>query len=366
MEINKFSSQLFVALEQVTVNVRRALNRLTVWAKSVPEKTRRLQESYRASELRKVFAGSLDAIVVTTQKIIKFRPTLVAALQQVSAHVRQALNGLAEWGKGLPEKTRRLRESYRASELQKVLAGSLDAIAVTTQKVTKFRPQLVAALQQVLAPIRQALNGLAEWGKSVPEKTRRLQESYRTSELQKVLASSLDAIVVASHKISKFGSQLFAALQQMAVHLRRTRNTLAGRWKSAREKTRKLQEARRARESDLQELMASSVDAIVLTNADHRFVAANSRALHLFGVSEANIRHFTIDAFLLGQIRTLEGNGLPFISREEKQGECQIRRLDGSLRLTEYMFVANFVPFRHLFRFRNERECAPRRRAAAA
>ncbi len=167
MEINKFSSQLFVALEQVTVNVRRALNRLTVWAKSVPEKTRRLQESYRASELRKVFAGSLDAIVVTTQKIIKFRPTLVAALQQVSAHVRQALNGLAEWGKGLPEKTRRLRESYRASKLQKVLAGSLDAIAVTTQKVTKFRPQLVAALQQVLAPIRQALNGLAEWGKSV-------------------------------------------------------------------------------------------------------------------------------------------------------------------------------------------------------
>ena len=366
MEITKFSSQCFAALEQVTVNVRRALNTLTVWGKTVPEKTRRLQESYRASELQKVLAGSLDAIAVTTHKITKFRPQLVAALQQVSAHVRQVLNGLAEWGKSVPEKTRRLQESYRASKLQKVLAGSLDAIAVTTHKITKFGPQLVAALQQVVVHVRQALNGLAEWGKTVPEKTRRLQESYRASKLQKVLASSLDAIVVAIHKISKFGSRLFAALQQMTVHLRRTRNTLAGRWKNARQKTRRLQEARRARESDLQELMASSVDAIVLTNADRRFVAANPRALHLFGVSEANIRHFTIDAFLLGQIRTLEGNGLPFISREEKQGECQIRRLDGSLRLTEYMFVANFVPFRHLFRFRNERECAPRRRAAAA
>jgi PAS domain-containing protein len=299
-------------------------------------------------------------------EITKFSSQCFAALEQVTVNVRRALNTLTVWGKTVPEKTRRLQESYRASELQKVLAGSLDAIAVTTHKITKFRPQLVAALQQVSAHVRQVLNGLAEWGKSVPEKTRRLQESYRASKLQKVLASSLDAIVVAIHKISKFGSRLFAALQQMTVHLRRTRNTLAGRWKNARQKTRKLQEARRARESDLQELMASSVDAIVLTNADRRFVAANPRALHLFGVSEANIRHFTIDAFLLGQIRTLEGNGLPFISREEKQGECQIRRLDGSLRLTEYMFVANFVPFRHLFRFRNERECAPRRRAAAA
>ena len=299
-------------------------------------------------------------------EITKFSSQLFTALEQVTVNVRRALNTLTVWGKTVPEKTRRLQESCHASELRKVLAGFLDAIVVASHKITKFRPQLFAALQQVTAHVRQALNGLAEWGKSVPEKTRRLQESYRASELQKVLASSLNAIVVASHKISKLGSQLFAALQQVTVYLRRTRNTLTGRWKNAREKTRKLREARRARESDLQELMASSVDAIVLTNADRRFVAANPRALHLFGVSEANIRHFTIDAFLLGQIRTLEGNGLPFISREEKQGECQIRRLDGSLRLTEYLFVANFVPFRHLFRFRNERECAPRRRAAAA
>ena len=363
MEITKYSSQLFAALEQVTINVRQTLNRLTVWAKSVPDKTRRLQESYRASELRKVLTHSFDAIVVKRHKITKFRPQLVAALQRVTAHVQRALNGLAEWGKSVPEKARRLRESYRASELQKVLAGSLDAIAVTPHKITKF---IVPALQQVTAHVQRALNGLAEWGKSVPEKTRRLQESYRASDLRKVLAGSLDVIVVTSHKLSKFGSQLFAALQKMTVHLRRTRNKLVGRWKNAREKARKLQEARRARESDLQELMASSVDAIVLTNADRRFVAANPRALHLFGVSEANIRHFTIDAFLLDQSRYFDGDGLPFISREEKQGECQIRRLDGSLRLTEYLFVANFVPFRHLFRFRNERECAPRRRAAAA
>ncbi len=165
MEITKFSSQCFAALEQVTVNVRRALNALTVWGKTVPEKTRRLQESYRASDLRKIFAGSLDAIVETTHEIAKFRPQLVAALQQVAAHIRRALSGLAQWRKGVPEKTRRLQETYRASNLQKVLAGSLDAIAATTHKITKFRPQLVAALQQVAAHVRQAQNGLAEWGR---------------------------------------------------------------------------------------------------------------------------------------------------------------------------------------------------------
>jgi PAS domain-containing protein len=77
--------------------------------------------------------------------------------------------------------------------------------------------------------------------------------------------------------------------------------------KNASEKTRRLDEARRARENDLREFLANSLDAIVVTNVDRRFVAANPKALQLFGVSVANIRQFTMDAFLLGQIRYLDG-----------------------------------------------------------
>ena len=117
---------------------------------------------------------------------------------------------------------------------------------------------------------------------------------------------------------------------------------------------------------DLRELLASSLDAIVVTNVDHRFVSANPKALHLFGVSEKNIRQFTIDAFLLDdEILYPDENGLPFISREENQGECKIRRLNGSLRLADYICVANVVPFRHLFIFSNDREWVPRKRAVA-
>ena len=298
-------------------------------------------------------------------EIIKFSSQLFAALEQVTVHLRRALNTLTVRAKSVLEETRRLQESYRASDLRKVLACSLDAIVEMSHKIRKFTSQLFGTFEQVTVHLRRALNTLTVRAKSVLEETRRLQESYRASDLRKVLASSLDAIVVTSGTITEFGSRLFAALEQVTVHLRRALSTLAGRGKNALEKIRRLQEARRARENDLQELMASSLDAIVVTNVDRRFLAANPKALHLFGVSESNIRQFTIDAFLLGQLRYFDGNGLTFISREEKQGECQIRRLDGSLRLTEFIFVANFVPFRHLFRFRNDRECAPRRRAAA-
>jgi PAS domain S-box-containing protein len=298
-------------------------------------------------------------------KITKFSSQLFAALEQVTVYFRRALIALTVRGKSALEETRRLRESCRASDLRKVLARPLDAIVVASDKITKFSSQLFAALEQLTTYLRRALNTLTKLGRSPLEKTRRLQETRRASDLRKVLARSLDAIVVASDKITKFRSQLYAALEQLTVHLRRALGTLTGRGKNALEKTWRLQEARRARENDLRELMARSLDAIVVTNGDHRFVAANPKALRLFGISEANIRQFTIDAFLLGQIRYSDGDGLPFISREEKQGECQIRRLDGSLRLTEYIFVANFVPFRHLFRFRNVRECAPRRRVAA-
>ncbi|MGB7730284.1 MAG: PAS domain-containing protein [Candidatus Acidiferrum sp.] len=167
-------------------------------------------------------------------------------------------------------------------------------------------------------------------------------------------------------EITKFSSQLFVALEQMAVHLRRALNTLSEGGTNALEKTRRLQEARRAKENDLRELLANSLDAVVVTNVDRRFVAANPKALHLFGVSETNLTQFTIDAFLLeSEILYFDGNGLPFISREETQGECKLRSLTGSQRIADYIFVANFVHFRHLFIFRNDREWVFRKRAAA-
>src|SRR6478736_2870694 len=115
-------------------------------------------------------------------------------------------------------------------------------------------------------------------------------------------------------QITKVRSQLFIRLVQVAVHLRRAQNTLSVLGESLAERTLRLQRAVRARKNDLRKLLASSPDAIVVTNGDHRFVAANPNALQLFGVSETNIKQFTIDAFLAGgQILDFDANDLHFM-----------------------------------------------------
>jgi PAS domain S-box-containing protein len=153
-------------------------------------------------------------------------------------------------------------------------------------------------------------------------------------------------------QITKFRSGLLIALEQMTVHLQRAQNTLTGLARSIAEKHRRLREAPLERENSLRNLLVSSPDAIVVINADHRFVAANPRALDLFGISETNMGKFTIDAFLPhDQIPDFDGNSRPFMNHGERHGKCRIRRLDGSLRIAEYAFVPNFTPRRHLSRF---------------
>jgi PAS domain S-box-containing protein len=107
-------------------------------------------------------------------------------------------------------------------------------------------------------------------------------------------------------------------------------------------------------ENHLRKLLERSPDAIVVTNAKHRFVAANPKGLDLLGVSEANLRKFTIDAFFSrDQILEFRESGSRLKKQGERHSKCEIRRLDGSLRIAEYTFVANFTPLRHLYRFRN-------------
>jgi PAS domain S-box-containing protein len=223
-------------------------------------------------------------------------------------------------------------------------------------QITKFRSELFIALDQATVHLQRIQNTLTRLGKSIAEKPRRLQEVIRVREsgLRKLLPNSLHAIVVFNGKTTKFRSELFIASEQVTVHLQRAQNTLTRLGRSVVAKPQRLQEVIRVRENGLRKLLASSLDAIVVTNGDRRFVSANPKALDLFGISETNMGKFTIDAFLPnGQIPDFDGNGPPFIRREERHGKCKVRRLDGSSRVAEYIFVANFVPLRHLSRFRD-------------
>jgi PAS domain S-box-containing protein len=147
--------------------------------------------------------------------------------------------------------------------------------------------------------------------------------------------------------------QLFVALKEMTVHLHRAQKTLTRLGRSDIDKSRRLQ-GLRTKEDDLRKLLLENFDyAIVVTNDDRRLVYANPKALDLFGVSELNVRKFSIDTFL-SHCQILELRRKWFLIRpDERYGKCKISRLDGSLRVAEYVLVANVIPFRHLYRFVN-------------
>lgn len=114
------------------------------------------------------------------------------------------------------------------------------------------------------------------------------------------------------------------------------------------------QDSEISRDSGLQLLLGSSPDPIVMIDGEHRVVDANAKALDLFGISRTNLTKFTIDTFLSYKaVAECDPYHSAFVKRPEKHGKCEIRRLDGSLRPAEYIYIPNFVRFRHLFRFRN-------------
>ena len=229
----------------------------------------------------------------------------------------------------------------------------LDAIDVMNFKMIKLREQLVNGLKQLKVHFRRAQDGLMRLGGNAAEKRRELQKGLREQ--------SANSLSVVGRKITKLTKRLRSQLKPVKAHFRRAQDGLV-RLGRRTDKSRKL----RTRENDLRKLLANSHDAIVVTSADRRFVAANPKGLSLFGISETNMTMFTLDAFLSGgQIPHFVENGAPLLNRKKRHGEFEIRRLDGSLRVAEFVFVANYVPSLHVFRFQNDRTWKHGKRLAA-
>jgi PAS domain-containing protein len=169
----------------------------------------------------------------------------------------------------------------------------------------KFKSQAHIALEQATVHLERVQQILASLGRGAADK---LQEARRTREndLRKLLANSLDAIVFANGKIAKFRLPLFIALKKVTVHFQRAQKTLTRLGRSVIDRPRRLQEARRTSENDLRKLLANSLDAIVVTDGDHRLVYANPKALDLFGrlgIEHEEVHHRHL-SFTLSKSRT--------------------------------------------------------------
>jgi PAS domain-containing protein len=288
----------------------------------------------------------------------KYRSQLLAAWEQLTIYLRRAQKALVGLGRNAGET---LRETFRArmNDTRDLFRSSLDAMVVTGGKISKCRSLLFASWEQSTLYLRQAEKALVRLGKRATERPRealRARVDDLRDDLRDLFRSSHDAMVVAGGKISKCRSLLFASWEQSAVYPRQAQRALAGLGRRAVEKPRRLRRVLRVKENNLRKLLAGSLDAIVVMDVGRRLVAANPKALDLLGVSETNLKKFTIDAFLSrSEALYFNGNGSPFKGREERHGECKIRRLDGGLRVAEYVFVANFAPYQHLCRFCNVR-----------
>ena len=257
-------------------------------------------------------------------EITKYRSQLFIALERAAVHLRQVQHTLTKLQRNIVDRSRELRE-------------------VLLPNAT-FENHLWNLL-------RRGQNTLTGLGRSVTDKPRRLWEALRARE---ILTAPRHAIRAANGKIAKLRTQLYVAWGQVSARLQQGQNTLTGWRRSVTDKPRRLKKSLLMRENHLRKLLEKSHDAIVVTNVEHRFVAANRKGLDLFGVSETNLRTFTIALFFSrAQILEFQGIGSRVRRRGETHSKCEIRRLDGSLRIAEYTFVANFAPSQHLYRFRN-------------
>jgi PAS domain-containing protein len=189
------------------------------------------------------------------------------------------------------------------------------------------------------------VTGQSNWG--LPGNFRAMDAARLKSEL-----------FIASEELTAFVGRALGMLRERTNHTRKTLHERCGATaRPDRRITRKplgLQDSVRTRENSLQLLLTISLDPIVVITAEHSFADANRRALDLFGISRTNMMEFTIDTFLSYKaIAKCERYRSAFIKRVEKHGKCEIRRLDGSLRRADYIYIPNFAPLRHLFRFRN-------------
>lgn len=138
------------------------------------------------------------------------------------------------------------------------------------------------------------------------------------------------------------------------MRLQNAQNAVSGGGRGIAFKDRGMRRSHGTSESDLHNLLESSLDAVAVTDGKRCLVAANARALKLFGISQFNMGNFTLDAFVAGvEPADFDWGNSWSKDREARLNRCKIRRLDGGLLIADCQFVAGIVPHRHLWKFLN-------------
>ena len=218
--------------------------------------------------------------------------------------------------------------------------------------IAKFRSQLSISWDQALALLRHAENVLDRLKRKVANWLRQVRQDF-SNDCRALRADSRRVRIVANETLVRWGSRVVEASRHATMRPRNAQNAVSGSESGMVFKPRGILRSQGTSENDVRNFLANSLDAVVLTDRHRRLVAANAKSLELFGISEFNMRNFTLDAF----VASVEPPDLDWSHARSKGREvrlrCKIRRLDGGSLLADCQFVAGILPHRYLCKFLN-------------
>ena len=219
--------------------------------------------------------------------------------------------------------------------------------------IARFRSQLSISWDQASARLRPAENVLDQLLRRTAAWLRQVRQDF-TNDCRVSGADARRVLIMANETLVRLGLEVFSASRHGTMKLRNAQNAASGGGRSIAFKPRGIKRSHGTGEKDLRNLMASSLDPVAVTDGNRRLVAANAKALELFGISEFNMRNFALDAFVASvELADFDCSNTWSKGQEARFNRCKIRRLDGGLFVADCQFVARIVPHRHLCKFLN-------------
>jgi PAS domain-containing protein len=364
---NKARGLGYMLRAKTKVRLHQAQNVLARWKRSFANKARGLSYALRAKT--RVRLHRAQNVLARRRRSFanKARGLGYALRAKTKVRLHRAQNVLARRSRSFANKARGLSYALRAKtkirlhQAQNELARSKRIVANEAQGLS------YALRAKTKVCLHRAQNTLSSMERTFADKARELGDVLHAEAIAsgEWLRGVLDAIVVMQDKTRKSASRFLVGSEQLAAPLRRIKNRFAGVKRSIAERPGKLEETLHSSDDVLPRLLESASDAMVVMNKELRFIGANAKALDVFGISEKNMKMFSMDAFLRSQILPYDENCGPSTSQKEWHGECKIQRLDGSLRVVDFIFVPNYVPLLHVCVFRNDRKWQSEKRFAA-
>ena len=370
METSKFHTKTLIAWEQVSLQAQRLQETLARMGKVAREGAETLREIVERN-WPKVRASALQGVAAMRDMAARNWPKVRAGVQQGATTMREAAE--RNWPKvraGVRQGATTMRETAERN-WPKVRASAQAGLLAAKEKIHQTGVMASLASVNAAAQLRRSQEEVAKLGKRTGERLKRASEvtggelsklgkhtgeglkrasGATAAQLGKLREAAHEEMVEAREAAAQLQARISATARQTGTQLQRAHGVAVRIAKGVVGAPRRLRDARSKRENDLQDLLANSPDAIVVTDAERRLVTANATALDLLGISEYNMKRFTIDAFLVKRaMQNVSGDG----REDEKAVPCKIRRLDGKLRVAECVYLQEVLPRRNLYKFLN-------------